>query len=382
MNLQKICIIGDGLAALSAAIILSQENIKIDLYIGSNKKNKLNNDNRTTAVSESSYQFIKKKININNRKIFWPCKEIKLFYEDNKIINNFLNFKEEKKNLMYIFKNKDLKKNLLKQIEKKKNIIFKKKYIDDVDYTDGSVLLNKKRISYDLIILSIGSKSKLYNNITNGRVIEKNYKEMALTAVVEHNSKIEKVSQFFLKEGPLAILPFNKKMFSVVWSVSNIFYQKNNESIKKILNKKIQLILNNIKINNINNIRSFPINLNLKTKYFKKNVLILGDGLHAVHPMAGQGFNLVLRDIKKLSNLISKALSLGLSLKNSFILKDFYQARKPENTILGLGIDLTNIFFNDNKYFSPIKKKILNKINYFKFIKKISQIVSDKGITN
>ena len=50
MNLQKICIIGDGLAALSAAIILSQENIKIDLYIGSNKKNKLNNDNRTTAV--------------------------------------------------------------------------------------------------------------------------------------------------------------------------------------------------------------------------------------------------------------------------------------------------------------------------------------------
>ena len=230
--------------------------------------------------------------------------------------------------------------------------------------------------------MCIGSQSKLYNNITYGREIEKNYKEMALTAIVEHNSKIEKVSQFFLKEGPLAILPFNKKMFSIVWSVSNIFYQKNNESIKEILHKKIQLIFNNIKINNINNIRSFPITLNLKTKYFKKNVLILGDGLHAVHPMAGQGFNLVLRDIKKLSNLTSKALSLGLSLKNSFILKDFYQARNPENTILGLGIDLTNIFFKDNKYFSPIKKKILNKITYFKFIKKISQIVSDKGITN
>ena len=61
MELQKICIIGDGLAALSAAVILGQENIEIDLYIGSNKKNKLNDDNRTTAVSESSYQFIKKK---------------------------------------------------------------------------------------------------------------------------------------------------------------------------------------------------------------------------------------------------------------------------------------------------------------------------------
>ena len=266
MELQKICIIGDGLAALSAAVILGQENIEIDLYIGSNKKNKLNDDNRTTAVSESRYQFIKKKININNKKIFWPCKEIELFYEDNKIINNFLNFKEKKKNLMYIFKNKELKKNLLKQIVKKKNITFKKKYIDGIDYTDGNVLLDKKKINYDLIILCIGSQSKLYNNITYGREIEKNYKEMALTAIVEHNSKIEKVSQFFLKEGPLAILPFNKKMFSIVWSVSNIFYQKNNESIKEILHKKIQLIFNNIKINNINNIRSFPITLNLKTK--------------------------------------------------------------------------------------------------------------------
>ena len=61
MNVQKICIIGDGLAGLSAAIILSQENIKIDLYTGSNKKKKLKNDDRTTAISESSYQFIKKK---------------------------------------------------------------------------------------------------------------------------------------------------------------------------------------------------------------------------------------------------------------------------------------------------------------------------------
>ena len=110
-----------------------------------------------------------------------------------------------------------------------------------------------------------------------------------------------------------------------------------------------------------------------------KNVLILGDGLHAVHPMAGQGFNLVLRDIKKLSDLMSKTLKLGLSLKNSFLLKEFYQARKPENTILGMGIDLTNIFFKNNKYLTPIKRKILNNIKRFKFIRKLSQAISDKG---
>ena len=98
--------------------------------------------------------------------------------------------------------------------------------------------------------------------------------------------------------------------------------------------------------------------------------------------MAGQGFNLVLRDIKKLGALIRRELKIGLSLRNSFLLKNFYESRNPENTILGLGIDLTNIFFKDNKYFSPIKKIILNNISSVKFIKKISQIISDKGLTS
>ena len=64
MNKQKICIIGDGLTGLSAAAILSQDNIKIDLFVGNKNYNKSRSDTRTTAVSESSYQFIKQKLNI------------------------------------------------------------------------------------------------------------------------------------------------------------------------------------------------------------------------------------------------------------------------------------------------------------------------------
>ena len=380
MNVQKICIIGDGLAGLSAATSLSEENLKIDLYVGKNKKYKQKNDNRTTAVSESSYQFLIQKLNIKKLNIFWPSKEINLFFEDKKKIINFLNFKE-KKNLMYIFKNKELKKELDKQIIKKNNIKLIKKNISDINYDDGFILVDKKKVFYDLIILSIGSQSKLYNKIIQSRSIEKNYKEIALTTSIKHSSKINNVSQFFLKEGPLAILPLNKKIFSVVWSVNNSFYRKNSNLLQKILNNKIKNLLNNIKITDIENVQSFPIKLNLKTKYFKKNVLILGDGLHAIHPMAGQGFNLVLRDIKKLNELVSKTLKLGLLFKNSFLLKDFYQSRKPENTILGLGIDLTNTFFKDNKYLHPMKRTILNNISKFKFIKKISQMVSDKGLT-
>ena len=120
MNVQKICIIGDGLAGISTAITLSTENIQIDLY-GGNKNSFSKNDNRTTAVSETSYQFIKEKLNIKNKNfLLWPCREVNLFFEEKNKNINFLNFKEEKNKLMYIFQNKELKKTLEKQIKKKK----------------------------------------------------------------------------------------------------------------------------------------------------------------------------------------------------------------------------------------------------------------------
>ena len=147
-----------------------------------------------------------------------------------------------------------------------------------------------------------------------------------------------------------------------------------------MIDKKINEILDKKVKKKISNFSNFNIYLNLKKKYFKKNTLIIGDGLHAVHPIAGQGFNLVLRDIMKLKELINKNLKLGLLMKESAILKDFYQARKPENTLVGLGIDLTNTFFKENKIFSPLKDLLLRNLNNFQFIKKISKKIADSGV--
>ena len=145
--------------------------------------------------------------------------------------------------------------------------------------------------------------------------------------------------------------------------------------------RKLITLLDIKKIQTIDNIKSFPINLNLKTKYYKKNILILGDGLHSVHPLAGQGFNLVLRDIKKLSELMLMTSKLGLLFKDSLLLKNFYNSRKGENNLFGLGINMANLFFKDYKFFSTFRKGILSNVKNFSFIKKISQTTADKGIS-
>ena len=173
---------------------------------------------------------------------------------------------------------------------------------------------------------------------------------------------------------------FDKNTFSFVWSVNKNFYNKNKLKIKEVVNQKIRKALNKKCYLKIFNIQSYPIHLKLQSNYYKKNNLVLGEGLHSMHPIAGQGFNLILRDIKKLNEIIKKTLNLGLHLKNSFVLRDFCNLRKPENILFSLGIDFTHSLFKKNKHLEPFKKILIKNIGNYESIKKISKIISDKGI--
>ena len=220
---------------------------------------------------------------------------------------------------MYVFENDKVKSILLKEILKNKIKLIRKdlKKIDELK-------------NYDLIILCIGGQSKIYDNITKTRFIKKDYKEIAITGYVRHNYKNLPTSQFFLKEGPLALLPFSKKLFFFCLECQKILiFEDNSKKITNLVKNKLKEILNYKQDIAISNIQSYPISLRLRRQYHQKNILILGEGLHTIHPVAGQGFNLVLRDIKKLQEIIKYYVSLGISIKNSYALNDFYNSRKP-----------------------------------------------------
>ena len=365
MKKQRICIVGDGLSGLMSAIALNNlPNLEVYLIA---KKNKSLNVKRTTAISSTNFNFFQGMVSKLDKKLFWPSKKINLFYETNNKKINFLNFSEDNKNLMYVFENNKVKKVLLKEIKKQKIKIIQKN-ITQLSDLDG----------YDLKILCLGRNSKIYQNIINSRPIEKDYKEIALTGYVRHNLKNVSTSQFFLKEGPLAILPFSKNIFSFVWSVKKEFSKKN---IRSVVAAKISGILKIHKKITITNIQSYPLTLNLKRTYYKNNALILGEGLHTIHPIAGQGFNLVMRDIKKLREVIKYYAELGIAIKSSSALEDFTNNRKSENIITGLGIDLTHNFFKQNKLLDPFKELILKNITKNNTLKKISKFISNQGLS-
>ena len=118
------------------------------------------------------------------------------------------------------------------------------------------------------------------------------------------------------------------------------------------------------------NFESYNLKFSILRNYYYKNILSFGDLLHKIHPLAGQGFNMTIRDIKILSNIIDEKLDLGLELNNS-ILEEFENKTKHSNYIFASAIDFIHEFFKldsninnrlSNSAFRIIgKNKILNK---------------------
>ncbi len=132
------------------------------------------------------------------------------------------------------------------------------------------------------------------------------------------------------------------------------------------------------KIKKINALQQFPINLSLSRNYFYKNILSFGDALHKIHPLAGQGFNMTLRDAQILNELIRKNLELGLNLDT--VLEKFEIKRKNSNFIFAMGVDFLHEFFKlINKYNMKSIDNIFEFMNKNVNIKKKIQNFADKG---
>ena len=185
--------------------------------------------------------------------------------------------------------------------------------------------------------------------------IEKKYNNHAYTAILKHNKlKNNTATQTFTKYGPIAFLPISETETSVVYSLDT---NKNNYDKKKVVN----LIKNyNSKyiIKKISKLDYFELRSSNLRQYYYKNIVAFGDCLHKIHPLAGQGFNMTIRDIKVISSIIQNRINLGMQLDLK-ILEEFERKTKHINFIFSSGIDSIFEIFNFDK---KIKNQKLNKI--------------------
>ena len=157
--------------------------------------------------------------------------------------------------------------------------------------------------SYDLVVLCLGSNSPIYQKISGNREIHKNYKEHSITCSVKHQIKDIGAQQFFLKEGPLAILPYNKIKFSVVWSIEDKYYLRN-KKLSKIIKSQMTATQNVFRGKKIP-FRSFEIlkrneeSLGEIFCFFILETILLGRALK-VNPFDQPSVELVKKETKKI----------------------------------------------------------------------------------
>jgi len=339
----NVCIIGDGLTSLSLAKNLINKKINVHIY----HQDKIENltSNRTIGISKNNLEFFKKEIYEIPKKNYWKIKKIEIYSQ--KLKNETLiKFENKKNDLFYMIKNDDLY-NLLKK--KMLNNKFFKRTI--INHNFNEKLLNKKQ--YDLIINC--DSNNFFAKKYFLKKIEKNYYNLAYATIIKHKKiKNNTAVQIFTEYGPIAYLPISNIETSVVYSLDIKNRKFNDAEVIDLINK------NNSKyeIKNISKLTCFKLSSSNLRNYYQENILAFGDLLHRIHPLAGQGFNMTIRDIKVLSEIIQSKIELGLQIDAS-TLNDFEKQTKNKNFIFSNGIDFIYEIFSIDK---EIKNKNLNRI--------------------
>ena len=360
----KVCLIGNNLTALSLGKNLINNKIRVFNYVTNNK---IISKTRTIGISEDSLDFFNKEIIQLKKNMIWNIKKIDIFTEKYKN-QKILNFEGSQKNLFSTFLNNDIIEYLEKNLKKSK--FFRK--ISLKNNQSLRKILNNK---FDLIINCDGN-----NFITKEfffRKITKNYKSKAFTCIIKHK-KIPNntATQIFTKYGPIAFLPLSNNKTSIVFSINIEDKDFNDKEILKL----IKFYNYKYKIINFSKLEKFNLAFSASRNYFYKNILAFGDVIHRVHPLAGQGFNITLRDIKVLSQLIKNRIELGLPLDNS-IFYDFEKKTKHFNYIFTSAVDLVHEFFKlDNKINNNYSKGLFSLVDKNRSVNRFFSYYANKGL--
>ena len=390
MEKQKICIVGAGLTGLITAIALSKLNLKIDLVTNSTNRNI--KTNRTIAISQQNYNFLKE-LNFSNfsKKDFWPCSGMKLYTESEE--NSFFEIfeldkhKKQGKEILYMVENSKIINFMMSNIKKNKLISIKtKKKISGIIPSGTLKSLkfhnNEDVAKYNLIIICAGNDSSLIKKIFKNEAFQYSYEETAITSMLKHNSLQNNVArQIFLNNEIIAFLPISKTKTSIVWTVNkNIVndLKKNDLLLKKKIKFYAKDYLKNVKF--ATNFEYKDLNFSIRKKYYQDRILLFGEALHVVHPLAGQGFNMTIRDLESLSKTLKSKIELGLDIGTSDILSEFSEKVKPENFIYSFGIDfLKNCFSIKSENIKKLRNNIILELSKNNIAKDIFFNLANKG---
>lgn len=231
---------------------------------------------------------------------------------------------------------------------------------------------DKKTIDSKLVILADGSRSALKECLHfESEVVD--YEKSAIVCNVKtqlsHNNE---AFERFTKDGPFALLPLSDQRMSLVWSVPNESVDHYlNCSEKEFSDSLVKIFGNRLgRFIKIGQRQSFPLQQWQSHNLIKQRCMLIGNSAQALHPIAGQGFNLALRDILAFVKNIEPEDST-FDFGDYPFLKNFVEQRRQDrNNTVKSTESLVRLFSNDFLHAAFLRNLSMKVIDRLPFLKK------------
>jgi 2-octaprenyl-6-methoxyphenol hydroxylase len=170
-----------------------------------------------------------------------------------------------------------------------------------------------------------------------------------VTTVAHERDHHGRAEEHFLPAGPFAILPLKGRRSSLVWTEETREAERiialDDEQFQAELERRFGLHLGEIKAEGPR--RAFPLGLAVARSFIAERIALVGDAVHVIHPIAGQGLNMGLKDIAALAEAIVDAARLGLDPGGAGVLEHYQRWRRFDTMAMGIATDDLNRLFSN-----------------------------------
>ena len=183
-------------------------------------------------------------------------------------------------------------------------------------------------------------------------VVGWDYRQSGVVATLKLERSHDGVAhEYFLPAGPFAILPLTENRASLVWTESTLAGEAlrtaRPEVFLSLLRRRFGPFLGDIEV--VGPTFVYPLSLQLAERLSAPRAALLGDAAHGVHPIAGQGLNLGLKDAAVLAEVLVDAARLGEDIGSEAVLDRYAAWRRFDTTIMAAGMDaFVHLFSNDH----------------------------------
>ena len=233
----------------------------------------------------------------------------------------------------------------------------------EVETSGGSLLLTR-------LVIAADGKNSACRKASGIETLEIDYQQMGIVATIAHELPHGgEAHENFLPAGPFAVLPLPGNRSSIVWTEEERLAQRlmtgSEEDFIEALRSRLGQHLGAIRV--VSARQAYSLSMMIAKSFIGRRIALVGDAAHVIHPLAGLGFNLGMRDIAALAETLVEHLRLGLDIGGEGCLENYQLRRRMDTVMAAFATDLLNrLFCNEQPSVKVIRDLGLRAIGLLK----------------